>query len=85
MKIIIPALFMMLSFGSAFADETASEKVGSTAKDAKRSVKKHVNKAKEAMCAEGDAKCLAKKAKHRVEEGAETVKDKTNDTVDKVD
>jgi hypothetical protein len=49
----------------------------------KREVRKGVNRMKEIECLEGDAKCLAKKAKHRVEESAEAVSDKTKEVVKK--
>ncbi len=70
---------------TSYAEETVSEKATAVTKSAKRSVKKGANRVKEAVCSEGDAKCLAKKAGHRLEEGADTVKDKTQEVKDKVD
>ncbi len=61
------------------ADETPAEKTTETTDSLKRTVEKKVHHVKEAMCAEGDAKCLAYKAKHRVQEGSEYVKDKAKE------
>jgi hypothetical protein len=79
-------VFAILSAGPvAFANETLGEKGSATAHDAKRSMKKTGHRMKEAVCAEGDAKCLAEKAKHRTQEGSDYVKDKASETGDKLD
>jgi len=75
----------MSFMGAAHAEETATEKVGTTANDAKRSVKKGMNRAKEAVCMEGDVKCAAKKAKHRATETGDVIQDKASEVKDKVD
>lgn len=85
MKLMITLVLALGYFSFAQADETVPEKVQVKSKDVKRATKKGVNRMKEMVCAEGDAKCLTKKAKHRVEEGAETVGDKTKEVVHKVD
>jgi|GEM_PF-6594386 len=45
----------------------------------KRSAKKGLHHMEERVCAEGDAKCAAKKAKHRGEETKDYVKDKVDE------
>lgn len=71
--------------GVAHGEETVGEKAKSTTQDVKRSMKKGAHRVKEAVCAEGDMKCLGEKAKHRAEEGKDFVKDKATETKDKVD
>ncbi len=85
MKTVIILMALFGFTGISYAEETTSEKAAATTNDAKRSVKKGMNRVKEAVCAEGDVKCLSKKAKHRVEEGADYTKDKATETKDKVD
>ena len=85
MKALIMSLMLVTAFSIAHAEETVGESAKATGHDIKRGAKKGVNRVKEAMCTEGDAKCLAKKAGHRMEEGGDYVKDKANETVDKVD
>lgn len=82
----IAILSGLLVLGStSFADQTTGEKVDAKMNDAKRSMKKGGNRVKEAVCAEGDAKCLGKKAKHRGEEGVDYTKDKAKELKDQVD
>ena len=89
MKVLIAviALFGFLSTG--YAEETIAEKTAVEVKTIKRSAKKGVNRTKEALCGKltGDSKleCLAKKAKHRVEEGAAVVTDKASEVKGAVD
>lgn len=80
-------VLMSLSFVGAIssADQTLGEKVDAGAHTAKRHVKKGAHRAEEAVCTEGDLKCAAQKGKHRVQEGADSVKDGTKKAVDKVD
>ena len=85
MKAVVLSLLLLTSVSFVQAEETVGEKMGSTANDAKRGVKKGANRVKEAFCAEGDAKCLAKKAGNRMEEGGSYVKDKAGDAKDAVD
>lgn len=77
------ALFGFINF--AHAEETLSEKAKATANDVKRSAKKGAHRVEEAMCAEGDAKCLKKKAENRVKEGSDYVKDKAEETKNAID
>ncbi len=78
MKAIMMSLVFCLAAGVQFAhaEETMGEKAKATGKDMKRGMKKGVNNVKEAVCMEGDAKCLAKKAGNKMEEGADYAKDK---------
>ena len=84
MKSLMLALsaFGLMSF--AHAEDTVGDKMEKAGHDAKRSMSKGAHHAEEAMCAEGDAKCAAKKAKHRGSEAVDYGKDKTKETVDKV-
>ena len=83
MKLIIALVLIFGCFSIAMADETVSEQAQVKSNNIKRATKKGVNRMKEMVCAEGDAKCLAKKAKHRVEEGSEAVGDKTKEVIHK--
>jgi hypothetical protein len=58
----------------AFAD-TAKEDVH----DAKRAMKKGAHRLEEKTCAEGDAKCAAKKLKHRAQESKDYMQDKVDE------
>ncbi len=90
MKTVLVLAMCILGFSTVtLAEETIVEKATVTAKDAKRAVKKGVNRTKEAMCGKmtGDSKveCLAKHAKHNVTEGADAVKDKASEVKNAVD
>lgn len=86
MKKIVIALALFGFLGAtAHAEETLGEKAKATANDAKRGVKKGVNRTKEAFCAEGDAKCLKDKAANRIEEGVDATKDKAKEVKNSVD
>lgn len=71
------------------AEETQMEKAKVEMNSVGRKAKKTLNRTKEAVCGTltGDNKveCLAKKAKNRVEEGSEAVKDKASEIQNKVD
>jgi hypothetical protein len=67
------------------ADETPGEKATATSDSVGRKMNKAGHRLEEAVCQEGDAKCLAKKAKHRVQEGSNYMKDKAKETKDKAD
>lgn len=60
---------------------TEAKKMG---RKTKRVAKKAMHKAEEAMCMEGDMKCAAEKAKHRVQEGKDTATDKMKDMKDEM-
>lgn len=85
MCIVSSLAFIKLSW----AEETQMEKAKVEMNSMGRSTKKAYNRAKEGLCGKltGDSKveCLAKKAKHRVEEGTETVKDKASEIKNQVD
>jgi hypothetical protein len=85
MKLLTTLILAFGYFSFAQAEETVTEQTQAISKNAMRATKKGVNRMKEMVCAEGDAKCLAKKAKHRVEEGADAVGDKTKEVIHKVD
>ena len=79
--IVVLALFGFMSV--SHAEETVAEKAKETVNDVKRAGKKAIHRAEEALCAEGDLKCLAQKGQNRVEEGADYVKDKVDEATDK--
>jgi anti-sigma28 factor (negative regulator of flagellin synthesis) len=85
MKSLILAVALMGVTGFAYCEETLGEKSEATVNDATRSVKKGVNRVKEAACAEGDVKCLSEKAKHRAEEGTDYSKDKVKELKNDID
>lgn len=85
MKSLIMAVALMGLTGFAYCEETLGEKAEASANDASRSVKKGVNRVQEAVCAEGDMKCLSEKAKHRAEEGTDYTKDKAKELKNSVD
>lgn len=88
--LMVIGLLSFLSFlNLSSAEETQVEKAKVEINTVGRKTKKSFNRAKEAMCGTltGDNKveCLAKKAKHRMEEGSEVVKDKASEIKNKVD
>lgn len=89
MKTIIFFLSFVSFLNFAQSEETTGEKVKVGLNKVGRETTKVVNRTKEAMCGEltGDSKvkCLAQKTKHRVEEGAEVIKDKASEVKNKVD
>jgi hypothetical protein len=74
-----------LNSTSLYADQTPGEKASETANDVKRSTKKTGHRIQEAVCAKGDAKCDAERAKHRMQEGSDHMKDKVKEVKDKID
>lgn len=87
---IFLVLFSSLSFlNLSLAEETQIEKVKVEINTVGRKTKKTINRTKEVLCGQltGDNKaaCLAKKAKHRIEEGTDAIKDKATEIKDKVD
>ena len=89
MKIILATIVLFGFLGFASAEETAAEKVKDSANTVKRSVKKGVHRAEEAVCGTltGDNKveCLAKEAKNRVIEAKDVVVDKAAKVKNAVD
>jgi hypothetical protein len=83
--ILTAALVMVGAVTMAHAAETMGEKTEATANDAGRAMKKGAHRTEEALCMQGDAKCLAKKAKHRAEEGKDYTKDKAKEWKNDVD
>ena len=84
-KAILMSLCLVMGYASVHAEETVGEKAEAKAHDAKRGMKKGMHHTKEAMCMEGDAKCAAKKAGHRMDEGGDYAKDKAQETKNAVD
>ena len=85
MKAIILSLLLLAGVSFVHAEESVGEKASAGAHNVKRSMKKGMHHMQEAVCAEGDAKCLAKKAGHKMDEGGDYVKDKAVEGKDKVD
>jgi len=87
MKLSKIVLFAALATAltSAYALETENEKKEVSKKELIRETDKTVNRVKEAVCMDSDTECLKAKAKHRVEETTEVVKDKTSEIKNKVD
>lgn len=89
MKLLIAAIALFGFLGTGYAEETPAEKTQVEVNAIKRSAKKGVHRASEAVCGKltGDSKvkCLAKKAKHRLKEGKDVVKDKASEVKDAVD
>jgi hypothetical protein len=93
MKILMTALTLIGALGlaqlgligAAQAGETVGEKAQAAGNDAVRAVKKTVHRAEEAVCSEGDMKCLAEKAKHRAVEAKDYTKDKAQELKNEVD
>lgn len=88
MKLLIGVIGLFGFLGNVYAEETVAEKAKVEVKAVARSAKKGVNRSKEALCGKltGDSKveCLAKKAKNRVTETADVVKDKATEVKDAV-
>ena len=89
MKQIILIISLLAFTGFAHAEETMGEKAEAKTKDVHRSMKKGAHRAEEKMCGKltGEAKttCMAKKAKHRVEETKDAVKDEASEMKNKMD
>ena len=83
-RIIISMLFLGVAM-SACDNQTTLEKFDASKNDVTRSAKKSINQLSESTCNEGDLECLAKKVGHRTEEGADYVKDKSEEALDKLD
>jgi len=83
MKSLLVAVLALGFMGVAHAESESAQKAETTKNDVKRDVKKGWHRTEESVCAQGDAKCAAKKAKHRVKEGSDYMKDKTQEAVDK--
>ncbi len=94
MKMLILGIGLASLVGTSYvvtanAEETVSEKAQATGKSVKRSAKKGLHRTKEALCGKltGDSKaeCLAKEAGNRIEETADSVKDKAVEIKNDVD
>ncbi len=89
MKIIIVSLLAFGFINFAFAEDTPTEKAQESTNTVTRTIKKGVHRTGESLCGTltGDNKvqCLAKEAKHHLEEGKDFVKDKASETKTKLD
>jgi hypothetical protein len=85
MKALILTFALIGFSGAVYAEETMSEKAAATADNAARAIKKGAHRTQEAVCAKGDAKCLAEKARNRGTEAADYTKDKTKEVKNKID
>ena len=83
--LILTACLMTAAVLPAHAEETMGEKAAVEGNNAKREVKKGANRVKEAVCTEGDAKCAAKKLKHRAGEAKDATVDKAKEVKGDVD
>lgn len=84
-EIFLLSVSMLLGFASfSNADETRTEKAVETTKEAGRDLKKNAKKAwrntKDEACemVNGKMECAGKKAKHKVQNGVDEVKDKVD-------
>ncbi|KHD87029.1 MAG: hypothetical protein OM95_16575 [Bdellovibrio sp. ArHS] len=96
MKTIFALLITVFMTASiAHAEDTMGKKTDNAAESTKDSAKKTGRKVKstakkaghrmqEATCMEGDMECAAKKARNRVNEGADAASDTMKNTKDKV-
>ena len=89
MKKIIFAMCLIAMLNAASAEETVSEKAQVGMNSVGRGTKKMVDNTKDALCGKltGDSKlsCLAKKTKHKVQQGVDTVKDKESEIKNDLD
>ncbi len=85
----ISVISVLCLLNPSSAEETQTEKAKVEINTVGRKATKTFNRTKEAVCGTltGDNKveCLAKKAKNRVEEGSDAVKDKASEIKNKVD
>lgn len=82
----VPVLLGSLCLGSvAGAAETVAEKAEALGNDAARAAKKTVHRAQEALCQQGELKCLQQKAEHRLQEAADYTKDKAAEIRNQID
>jgi|GEM_PF-2003492 len=89
MKLLTTTILLLCFAGSLPAEETMSEKAEVKVNSAKRTMKKGMNRTKEAVCGKltGDNKveCLAEEAKNRMGEVTDSVSDKASEIKNNVD
>lgn len=83
--ILATALAGVIGANVVHAEETIGEKAEAAGHDAARAVKKGAHRVEEAVCMEGDVKCMQKKAEHRAQEAGDYVKDKAKEAKNTVD
>jgi hypothetical protein len=83
--VMVASFMVTVTVQLAFAKETVGENAQASAKNAKRGVKKFVNRTEEALCIEGDLKCTAEKAGHRVIEAKDATVDAAKKIKNKID
>lgn len=82
----LPLLLGALCLGGPLqAGETVAEKAQAAGNDAVRAAKKTVHRAEEALCQQGDVKCLQQKAEHRLQEARDYTKDKAAELKNEID
>lgn len=84
-RILASVLALGLMSSLAHAEETVKESAENAGHKMKHAMKKGVNRAKEAVCMEGDLKCAGKKGQHRMEETGDAIGNKAKEIKDKVD
>jgi hypothetical protein len=84
-KILTVVLGFSVLLVASCGEETTAEKIEAKSNDVQRAATEKVHRLEEAVCAESDAECLAKKAKNRTEETAEVIKDKAAELNNKMD
>ena len=77
MGLLSLSLFGLQGAQYAYADKTVKEKAKETMNDAKRGANKAARSAKDETCelVNGKMECAAKKVKHKIQNGADTVED----------
>lgn len=89
MKLFLSLIVFVSFISFAQAEETLAEKAQAVTKNVAREIKKGANRAEEAACGKltGDsqAACLAKKAKNRLSETADSVTDKASEIKNSAD
>ena len=89
---IIPVILVAMAFSAfalepAMAEQTAGEKVDKAGRDIKRGTKKFARNVQDKTCemVNGKMECVAKDAKHAVQNGADKAVDSVKDAKDKAD
>jgi hypothetical protein len=75
----------MSALSTAYAEETTKEKAQETGDKTAKAFKKVGRNIEDQTCMESDAKCLAKKAKHKVQNGADSIDTKAKELKNKAD
>lgn len=79
------ALASVFLLQGLMAEETLSEKAGTTVDKAVDGVKKGYRNIKDATCMKGDLECAAQEAKHGIQNTADSAKTKAKELKNKAD